>query len=264
MESFLRNIGLASSQHVILHSSFKKIKEAFPEIEIADFISILKTIITKEGSIIIPAFTYCFKKSEGETEIFEREISKSKVGAVSEVFRKDPETVRTSSPTHSFSLWGKVKEEISFANSPKSPLGKNSVLDWLAAVKNSYVLMLGTDFNSFTFGHFLEVKAKVPWYNYSPWDYLNVLPAGISTNGEQELIELPGCSKSFVNFENYLISNNLISKHEYDGLNSYFISIELLLEKGIPYFRNHYKNLLCKEGTCRACDSRRTKFHKEL
>ena len=61
-----------------------------------------------------------------------------------------------------------------------------------------YVLMLGTDFSSLTYGHYIEIQAKVPWFDFSPWDYLNVLPIGVSIKGEQKLKEIPGCAKSFV------------------------------------------------------------------
>jgi aminoglycoside 3-N-acetyltransferase len=259
-KDYLKNLGLSKNQHLIIHSSFKKIFAEFNPISPQQVIDELKSTITKNGSIIFPTFTYCFKKSIDNYEVFDKANSKSKVGLLSETFRLSKDVIRTSSPTHSFALWGKITEEIDEANSPESPLGKGSVLDWLTQNPDSLVLMLGTDFSSLSYGHYLEVISKVPWYDYSPWDYMNVLPIGVSVEGEQKLKEIPGCAKGFVNFEKYLIKKNLIRQHDYGQLSSYFISIELLYREGLNYFKENYKELLCPAGFCPACDSRRRKF----
>jgi aminoglycoside 3-N-acetyltransferase len=259
-KEYLYNLKLFPSCNLIVHSGFRKINSSFKYLTPHQVIRELKEIITTDGSVIFPTFTYCFKKSFGDFEVFDRINSKSKVGLLSETFRLSDSVVRTSSPTHSFGLWGRIKNDIDENNSPESPLGKGSVLEWLTNNPNSYVLMLGTDFSSLTYGHYLEIEAKVPWYNFSPWDYMNVLPIGVSINGEQKLKEIPGCAKSFVNFEKYLLEKKLINKYEYEGLSSYFISIKLLYDEGMKYFSNYYDMLLCPDNSCPACDSRRRKF----
>ncbi len=259
-EEYLVKLGVRPKQCIIVHSSFSKIKSAFSAIQPCTVIDFLKKTLTNKGSIIFPTFTYCFKKSRGDYEIFDRLYSKSKVGLLSETFRLSEGVIRTSSPTHSFALWGRIKNEIDETNSPESPLGKGSVMDWLNNHANSFVLMLGTEFSALTFGHYLEIATEVPWYNYSPWDYMNVMPIGVSVNGEQKLKEIPGCAKSFVNFEKYLIDKNLIQKSTYENLSAYLISIKLLYDEGLVYFSNYYENLLCGKNTCPACDSRRKKF----
>lgn len=256
---YLKCLGVTNNQHLIIHASFKKIYSAFSPIKPEDVILFLKST-TEIGSIIFPTFTYCFKKSVSNYEIFDRLNSKSKVGLLSETFRLNEGVIRTSSPTHSFGIWGKVTNYINENNSPESPLGNGSVLDWLTHTQNSFVLMLGTDFTSLSYGHYIEILSKVPWYDYSPWDYMNVLPIGVSTEGEQQLKEIPGCAKSFLIFEKYLIQSNLIKNFEFNGLNSYLISIRLLYDEGMKYFSENYRKLLCPANTCPACDSRRWKF----
>ena len=259
-EEYLKNIGLIPAQNIIVHSSFKRINSVFPKLTPIQIIDGLKQILTTSGSIIFPTFTYCFKKSAGDYETFDRINSKSKVGLLSEIFRLSNGVIRTSSPTHSFALWGNVMKEIDSQNSPKSPLGEGSILDWLTIKSDSYVLMLGTDFSSLTYGHYLEIEAEVPWFDFSPWDHMNVLPIGMSIEGEQNLKEIPGCAKSFVNFESFLVEKKIINKYEYEGLSAYFISINLLLSEGMKFFSENYNKLLCPPNTCKACDSRRKKF----
>ena len=210
MKDYLLEIGLRQNHNLIVHSSLRKIRSAFPDISPTEIIRIVQEIIGESGSLIMPAFTYCFKSKEGTSEIFDRLNSPAKVGAIAEAFRTSNNVIRTSSPTHSFSLWGKITTEISSNNSPESPLGKDSVLDWLSKEEDSFVLMLGTHFDSLSFGHYLEIKAKVPWYDFFPWEYLGKEKIGVSLSGEQSLKEIPGCSKSFTKFETYLLDNGLI------------------------------------------------------
>jgi aminoglycoside N3'-acetyltransferase len=159
-------------------------------------------------------------------------------------------------------LWGKAAKEISSQNSPASPLGEGSVLDWLAGTGNSFVLMLGTHFDSLSFGHYIEIKAQVPWYDYFCWDHLGKEKVGVSVSGEQSLKEIPGCSKSFINFESYLVESKIIQANSTQTLEAYYTPVEMLMKTGISYFRNNCKKLLCVSGSCKACDVRRDKFVK--
>ncbi len=257
---FLTLLGLKKNHQLLIHSAYRKIRAAFPNLSIEQLIELLQERVGFDGSLIMPAFTYCFKKSIAEYDIFDRNNSPSKVGAVSEVFRKMPNVIRTSSPTHSFSLWGKAAREIDPANSPDSPLGKGSVLDWLNQQPEAHILLLGVNFTAMSFCHFLEVAAPVPWADFSPWDHLRVLKIGVSTHGEQELKEIPGCSKSFVNFERYLVERKIIQPFEWQDLSGYFFPVRLIYEAGLDYFKTQFQNLLCPAGTCPACFSRRRFF----
>lgn len=259
-QDYLKNLGIKPGSNLLIHIGFKKLKAAFPGIIIESVINSLEKLVTETGSIIVPSFTYCFKKISGDYEIFDRETSPSKVGAFSEAFRRSKDVIRTSSATHSFLLWGQVKKYFDFTNSPISPLGKVSVLEWIANINNSFILTLGTDFSSMTFCHYLEIITPVPWANYAPWDFMNVVNIGVSVSGEQHLIEIPGCSKSFINFEKYLIQNGKINPSRYGVLKSYLIPVSLLMDEGIKFFKTHWELLLCKKGSCSFCDARRKRY----
>ncbi len=263
-EAFLKNLGVQTNQHIILHAAFKKIRSAFPGLSIEELLNTIKFMVTENGSLIMPAFTYCFKRSSGDNEIFDRKNSPSKVGAVSEVFRQMPDTIRTSSPTHSFILWGKITQDIDKKNASTSPLGEGSVMDWMAHHDDTFTLLLGVDFSSLSFCHYIETKTPLPWADFSPWDYMGVENIGVSKNGEQQLREIPGCSKSFVNFEKFFIENRIITPKQYKSLKSHFFPVKEILEAGLPYFRTHPENLLCEPGTCDACDSRWEFYLKKL
>jgi len=251
-----------NGDHLLLHAAFRKIRAAFPQLGIEGLISQIQRVITREGSLIIPSFSYCFQKaadtrSDPRVERFDRTRSNSRVGAVSDWFWRQPEVVRTSSATHSFAIWGRVTASIPVSNAPTSPLGEGSVLEWLAEQTQAKVLMLGTDFRAFTFGHYLEVKAPVPWADVSPWDHLGVQKFGLTLQGEQPLRELPGCARSFPVLEKYLLTAGLIHPLRVNGLLSYCIPIAEMYREALEYFRNHPLELLCPAGSCPACDERR-------
>lgn len=262
IKNILSELGFRAKQHVMIHSSFKALRTLDKELKIEELISALKELISHSGSIIMPAFTYCFKSKDSSNEVFDRLNSKCKVGAISEVFRKSEGVVRTSSPTHSFALWGKVTEDIDFSNNPESPLGAGSPIEWLVNQNNSYIAMLGTDFNSFTMGHYLEIKAPVPWSDISPWDHLGITKNGVSTDGEIKLKEVPGCSKAFVNFENYLLNHKLMVRKKIDQFEYYFIPTKILYNEGLIFFKTNPGQLICPAGKCEACNERSNKLHK--
>ncbi|MGE5402124.1 MAG: AAC(3) family N-acetyltransferase [Ignavibacteriales bacterium] len=264
MKNYLLESGLKPGQQILVHTSFSRIKEAFPGITPIEVIDILKEIITPTGSIIFPAFTYCFKKATGEFGVFDRDTSPSNVGILSETFRKSSGVTRTSSPTHSFSLWGKAACLINYTNSPASPLGKGSVIEWIASVDDSYVLMIGVNFSALTLGHYIETALGLHYLNVSPWNYLNVLPIGVSAKEEQALVEVPGCSKAFTRFEDYLLKQDIIKKFIKNGLESYLIPIKHLVLCGRDFLESEPKGLLCEQGTCRSCDERHVYLKNNL
>jgi len=247
---------IRSGQHLILHAAYRRIREVYPGHPVENFLEELQMQIGVAGSLIMPAFTYNFKRRGYRDNRFDRLKSPSAVGAVSETFRQMPGVVRTSGPTHSFCLWGKAAHEIGVGNTPESPLGAGSVLEWLADQSDGFVTLIGVDFSSFSFGHYLEHLAPVPWHDFSPWKHLNVMPVGLGSGGDQNLRELPGCSQSFVRFEKYLVDKGVVVPRGIKHLKTYHIPVATLMAYGLPFFRNHPQELLCDPGTCQACDER--------
>ncbi len=253
---YFRSLGIQEGQHILLHAAYRKIRQVFADYPIELFLKILINRIGEQGSLIMPAFSYNFRRENYPDDCFDRLKSPSRVGAVSETFRNMPNVIRTSGPTHSFCLWGQAAAEIGIENSPESPLGKGSTLEWLASQDNGYVTMIGVNFTAFSFGHYLEQLAPVPWHDYSPWEHLRVQPVGISTTGEQSLRELPGCSQSFTRFEQFLIEEGLIEPHQEGSLCAYHIPVRTLLDSGLLFLRDRPQDLLCDPGSCQACDER--------
>ncbi len=256
--------GLQPGATLMLHGSFRAIRRAFPALTIEEMIQDIQARITPSGSLIIPAFTYCFKKRDGSHEIFDPGTSSSKVGAISETFWRMHDVVRTHAPTHSFALWGRVRTSGGWDSAPVSPLGAHSVLGWLARQPNARILLLGVSFAALTFGHYLEVMAPVPWADFSPWDHLGVEKTGVSITGEMQLCEVPGCARSFRRLETHLLQSQKLASLHAGALRVLSIPVHLLLDAGLAYVRRHPLRFLCDAGNCPPCDARRQAFATAL
>ena len=117
------------------------------------------------------------------------------------------------------------------------------------------------DFNQYPIGE------KIPFNMYLDDEvfpvyirYLGKEKFGVSITGEQSLIEVPGCSKAFINFETYLNEKQIITPILKHGLMCYFIPINSLLDNGLLFFKSYPEKLLCTKGRCPACDFRRNEF----
>ncbi|EOI2760049.1 TPA: AAC(3) family N-acetyltransferase, partial [Campylobacter jejuni] len=113
-------------------------------------------VIGKEGTLIMPTFTYSFCKNE----VYDKLNSKCTVGTLNEFFRKQQGVKRTNDPIFSFAIKG-AKEEL-FLKNTTSCFGENSVYDTLVK-ENGKIILLGTKIAGYTFTHFIEEKIKVPY-----------------------------------------------------------------------------------------------------
>jgi|YNPMSStandDraft_2_1061718.scaffolds.fasta_scaffold00791_7 aminoglycoside N3'-acetyltransferase len=252
-------IGMQPFHAVEGHFSFKAIKkiikDAIPErfcISLYEFL--------KDGGILIPTFTYNFKKIVLESEKFDKLKTPSKVGVISDTFWRLTFAKRTSSPTHSFAFAGKAFSDLDEKLNPNSPLGLESPLNYLFNLENSHIFLVGVNFTSLSFIHFLEVYYKVPYCDIFPWVNYGIYNIGISVEGEIELKETPGCSKSFFTLEEYAIKKGIINSIEIEGIKVYYFNVKEFAIKCDDFFNKCYENLLCDDQLCSPCMYRRKKL----
>ncbi|MCR8705747.1 AAC(3) family N-acetyltransferase [Campylobacter sp. 2352 PW] len=116
-------------------------------------------VIGKEGTLIMPTFTYSFCKNR----IYNKLNSRSEVGILTEYFRKYNGTKRTNDPIFSFAIKG-AKEKL-FLKDTTSCFGKNSVYDILTK-ENGNIILFGMYNSGYTFVHYIEEFCKVPYRYY--------------------------------------------------------------------------------------------------
>ncbi|WP_144674416.1 AAC(3) family N-acetyltransferase [Campylobacter jejuni] len=114
-------------------------------------------VIGKEGTLIMPTFTYSFCKNE----VYDKLNSKCTVGTLNEFFRKQQGVKRTNDPIFSFAIKG-GKEDLFLNKEQKSCFDENCVYN-IIKNNNGKIILLGTQLLGYTFTHFIEEQAEVPY-----------------------------------------------------------------------------------------------------
>lgn len=127
-------------------------KKEYLSIYIESFLEVLG----ESGTLIMPTFTYSFCKNEN----YDKLNSKCKVGILNDFFRFWGGVLRNNDPIFSFAIKGKEQKE--FLKDHSSCFGENSVYDMLYKMEGK-IILLGSEINGYTFTHFIEEKAQVPY-----------------------------------------------------------------------------------------------------
>jgi aminoglycoside 3-N-acetyltransferase len=125
----------------------------------ADMVRALQAAVGERGLLVMPSLTYHNRSSKeflmlGETVDVRR--SPSRMGLLSEVFRRTRGVRRSLSPTHPLLAWGERAEWFLAGHEHcLEPFGRGSPFDRLLDLGGK-ILCLDTPFASVTFTHFLE------------------------------------------------------------------------------------------------------------
>ncbi|EAH6860174.1 aminoglycoside N(3)-acetyltransferase [Campylobacter coli] len=162
----LRNIGIKNGDIICVHTEIFHFQT--PLLSKNEFlnslIESLFTAIGKEGTLIMPTFTYSFCKNE----VYDKLNSKCTVGILNEFFRKQKCVKRTNDPIFSFAIKG-IKEDLFLHKEQKSCFDENCVYNTLKN-NNGKIVLLGTQLLGYTFTHFIEEQAQVPYRYFKPFE----------------------------------------------------------------------------------------------
>ena len=138
-----------------------------------DFIAALKEAVGRDGLLTMTSLPY---HNESSAEYLSRgrpmdvRRTPSRMGLLTEVFRRDREVVRSLSPTHPVLAWGQDAadfvaghEDTPIPFGPESPFGR--LLE-----RDGKILLVDAPYSSITFTHFLEdrIKGQLPVSLYEP------------------------------------------------------------------------------------------------
>lgn len=157
----LRRLGVRERDTIMVHSSW------FPNNGFrgspVDFVSALKASVGEHGLLTMVSLSY---HNESSAEFLARDIAMdvrrtpSRMGLLSEVFRRDPETQRSLSPTHPVLAWGRdAKEFLAGHEGSPVPFGPESPFARLLE-REGKILLVDSSFASITFTHFLEDRLR--------------------------------------------------------------------------------------------------------
>lgn len=144
-----QKMGLTSGDIVLVHSSYKSFGgvKGGPQ----TVIDAIKSIITNEGTLIVPTFNYDF--CDGKQ--YDIKKTPSKMGIISEIIRINSDSKRTIDPVFSFSVIGKYRDYLTNLKSVHS-FGPNSIFAKLREL-DAKIMIIGLSYNkSMTFFHHIE------------------------------------------------------------------------------------------------------------
>ncbi len=162
----LRNLGAEPGDTLFIHSSFKSLGPV--EGAAGAVVSALEGAVGPEGLILMPSFNLVEGRDK-RAETWKVETTPSTVGWLTEFFRQMPGTYRSDHYSHSVAARGKgakdfVADHLSREGdkSPwdREPWGKTYGIHspmYRAYQADRKILMLGVDYHSSTYVHFVEV-----------------------------------------------------------------------------------------------------------
>lgn len=160
----LKEIGLKSGDVVMLHSSLSKM--GYVEGGARTVIDSILKVIGDDGTLVMPSFpaigfNYDYVMMN---PVFDISLTPSKMGIITEVFRKMKQVKRSLHPTDSVCALGKQAEYLTKDHIYQlTPYNQNSPFYRLCELK-AKIILIGVDLNSLTNFHTLE--DAIPDFEY--------------------------------------------------------------------------------------------------
>ena len=144
---------------VMIHSSL--LRFGIIEKGVKGFYECIEDVLGPDATIIMPAFSFEYTKKQQ----WRAADSESRMGALTEYFRKNEAIGRTIHPFHSVSFKGKYASKLLLCNCSSS-FGPGSPFELLCEME-AFNLSLGADYiGGTTYMHYTEELAQVPYRFY--------------------------------------------------------------------------------------------------
>lgn len=257
----LVKMGIRPGDTLIVHSSMKSLGHV-PGGPRA-VIRALQRAVTPRGAIVMPVFSFSFEKAYEPTEPFDPKASPSKVGLISDTFRRMRGVRRSLHPTHSVAAWGRGAAELLEGHDRLSGLAAETPFH-RAARRGAKLLMIGCRFTSLSLLHIAEDLGGAPYLRIFNWGYHGWKPTALVRRGRTvERVKdacIPGCSHNFNAAESLTREKGLIRTGRLGEADVLIADAGAVLDLAASEIRRRPDFLLCAPGACRACDERRFVF----
>jgi aminoglycoside 3-N-acetyltransferase len=196
--ALLRRLGVSPGDVVIVHSSFDEF-QGFTGTAM-DAIRVLQEAVGQNGTLLMPTlpFTGTAVDYALQAPVFDVMRTPSRMGLLTELFRRSPGVVRSVHPTHPVAAWGaKAEELITGHHLSQTPCGAGSPFARLL-VHDGRILLLGTGIGSMTFFHTVEeiLESELPFTPFTKETFIlqSRDRAGATVTSKMRLFD-PECSR---------------------------------------------------------------------
>ena len=219
LEKALSEIGIAEGQVLFVHSSADKLKSI--EGGAGKILQLLLGIIGSSGTLVLPTLPFDGMAADylQQTRFFDVKKTPSRVGLLSEIFRRMPGVLRSLHPTHPVSAFGKQAQYfVSEHHLDINPFGSLSPFKKMEK-KQGKILMIGVDSTYLTHMHTVEdtVGKKFPYKVYlDEIKEVQIKDTDGSTWTMQTLVHNPKVTrfKNIVGFEKEWLEMGIMKKHK--------------------------------------------------
>ncbi len=157
----LRSVGLERGVTVCVHSSLSRLGYVQGGADMV--IDAILECVGPEGSVMMPSFPSMGAMAEqlARGELFDVRYSPSRVGIVTEAFRRRPGVARSLHPTNPVAGWGRgIDELLKDHDRSPTPYGVDTPYGRLANIEDAFILMMETHIHSFL--HHLQERVGFP------------------------------------------------------------------------------------------------------
>ena len=189
----LRRLGLCEGDTLLVHSSFDAF-EAFTG-RATDVVALLQQIVGANGILLMPTMPFSGTAVDWAREHPSVDLRRtpSRMGLVSEIFRRSPGVVRSVHPTHPAAAWGSgAAAFVSGHHNAATPCGVGSPYHRLLE-REGKILFLGADLDSLTFFHtaeeLLESRLPVSPFTTEQFHLTCIAPDGTTHETRTRLFE---------------------------------------------------------------------------
>ncbi len=219
LEKALYELGIAEGQVLFVHSSADKSNAI--EGGAGKILQLLLGIIGASGTLVLPTFPFEGMAADylQQNRCFDAKKTPSRVGLLSEIFRRMPGVLRSIHPTHPVAAFGKeAKYFVSEHHLDIHPFGSLSPFQKMEK-KQGKILMIGVDSTYLTHMHTVEdmVEKKFPHKVYlDEIKEVQIKDSYGSLWTMQTLVHNPKVTrfKNIVGFEKEWLEMGIMKKHQ--------------------------------------------------
>lgn len=169
----LTRLGIKQGDVVMVHSAMATF-DSFTG-KPTEIIAALKNVLGDRGTLLMPTMPFSGTAIEYALagKMFDVNKTPSRMGMISELFRRSPDVIRSIHPTHPVAAWGcNAVAMIQDHYQCETPCGRNSPFGRLLDYQGK-ILLLGTGINVLTFFHTIEaiLEAEMPFSPFTSETY---------------------------------------------------------------------------------------------
>lgn len=247
-EDLRTSCGIRAGQTLIVHSSAQAIGRV--EGSVVTLVRMLKSVVSEEGTLLLPVFSS--PRADG---IFKIRRTPSRVGLITEAFRRSEGVKRSMHPTHSVAAWGKRRDEFLAGHEKTSGLGVNSPFH-KAAEAGADIIMIGCHLTTCSLVHVSEAIVRTPYLgkvSYAGYEKPLTL---IDYEGKEHVVppvDNPGDSANFTAVQDELERRGLIHHCKVGEADTLKFDAMDCLNVAVELVRADPAALLCSNPRCSVC-----------